>query len=107
MIMQFYRVPSIPVPWQKGVCYVTRDGTHAKLHFVSKDGNSIHTVGNLAGGISDEQLGTIMSAIDAITPADGGVPMSAAETMTAINNAIEQEFGVVTTAEAQQDWDDA
>lgn len=50
MIMHFFRVDAVPDVVSKGVCYVTRDGTDntSVLHFVSKDGGEIHTVGHLA-----------------------------------------------------------
>ena len=62
MLMQFFRVDVVPTPVAPGVCYVTRNGVDdtSVLHFVSRDGGEIHTVGHP----SDSPLSALHSVAD-------------------------------------------
>ena len=72
MLLQFYRVDAIPDPPSKGVCYVTRDGESdtAVMHFVSKDGTFMHSIGHDAG---DTLTSNSIHSVDNITERDASV----------------------------------
>lgn len=58
MLMQFYRVDAIPNPVIAGVCYITRaSGTGAaSMHFVSADGQSVHTMTGISTSTSAHNM---------------------------------------------------
>ena len=72
--MQFYRVDVLPEVLAKGVCYITRDGVNnsSLLHFVPKEGGSVHSVGHLSGGEGEGSEGS--GSIDSFASVDDFPP---------------------------------